>query len=350
VAAGFGIFFLLRIPVAGLPFIGEPFFPAELSLGLRTSSRSPIDRVPVFAAVAAGWRCAGEHLPARRCPPGRHPRRRASGGWCRCWPAWPSSPSGPSRPPSLHPRADPGVRIKLRAHIVGLFIAGPWLTMAAARVMAWRTSRPATLIVRLPPRRRPQGRLPRRQRLVLALSSPRGRGGDHHAERQDLTRWGSGRRSERADDQVSGSNSAAGSGPERVRARCGRGLRARRAADGKAARIPGVQGGTRVRAVPGLTIPRHCSPANSSPPAPVRPAWSRARSSRPSPPLAAAGRGGGGAFPSDGFNGSLFGTDATTITWRPRTSRPRGWTPSAWTHQRGDERRHAGVEQGKDGA
>ena len=52
VAAGFGIFFLLRIPVAGIPFIGQPFFPAELSL-------SPPDvlivaiGVPVAAAVAA---------------------------------------------------------------------------------------------------------------------------------------------------------------------------------------------------------------------------------------------------------------------------------------------------------
>ena len=29
---GFGLFFLLRIPVAGIPFIGQPFFPSELTL------------------------------------------------------------------------------------------------------------------------------------------------------------------------------------------------------------------------------------------------------------------------------------------------------------------------------
>jgi hypothetical protein len=58
VAAGFGIFFLLRTPVAGIPFIGEPFFPAELSLSLRDILAVAIG-VPVFAAVAARLRCAG---------------------------------------------------------------------------------------------------------------------------------------------------------------------------------------------------------------------------------------------------------------------------------------------------
>jgi hypothetical protein len=34
VAAGFGIFFGLRVPVAGIPFVSQPFFPAELTLSL----------------------------------------------------------------------------------------------------------------------------------------------------------------------------------------------------------------------------------------------------------------------------------------------------------------------------
>jgi len=33
-AIGFGLFFLLRIPVAGIPFIGQPFFPGQLTLSL----------------------------------------------------------------------------------------------------------------------------------------------------------------------------------------------------------------------------------------------------------------------------------------------------------------------------
>ena len=57
-AAGFGIFFLLRIPVAGIPFVGEQFFPAELSLSPRDVLEVAIG-VPVFAAVAIGTGFAG---------------------------------------------------------------------------------------------------------------------------------------------------------------------------------------------------------------------------------------------------------------------------------------------------
>ena len=52
VAAGFGIFFLLRTPVAGIPFFGEPFFPGQLSLSLPDILAVAIG-VPVAAAVAA---------------------------------------------------------------------------------------------------------------------------------------------------------------------------------------------------------------------------------------------------------------------------------------------------------
>ena len=51
-AIGFGLFFLLRIPVAGIPFIGQPFFPAELTLSLPDILLVAIG-VPLFAAVAA---------------------------------------------------------------------------------------------------------------------------------------------------------------------------------------------------------------------------------------------------------------------------------------------------------
>ena len=54
-AIGFGIFFLLRVPVAGIPFIGAPFFPAELTLSL-------LD----ILAVAVGVRAR------LRRPPGPH--------------------------------------------------------------------------------------------------------------------------------------------------------------------------------------------------------------------------------------------------------------------------------------
>ena len=52
VIVGFGLFFLLRVPVAGIPFIGQPFFPAELALSLLDILLVAIG-VPVFAAIAA---------------------------------------------------------------------------------------------------------------------------------------------------------------------------------------------------------------------------------------------------------------------------------------------------------
>jgi hypothetical protein len=75
-AAGFGVFFLLRIPVAGIPFIGQPFFPAELSLSPPDILAVAIG-VPVAAAVAA-------LLALRRVrisPPG----------------SWPGGPAAPAR-------------------------------------------------------------------------------------------------------------------------------------------------------------------------------------------------------------------------------------------------------------
>ncbi len=72
VAAGFGIFFLLRIPVAGIPFIGQPFFPAELSLSLPDILAVAIG-VPVAAAVAARLALRRVHISplgvARRATP-----------------------------------------------------------------------------------------------------------------------------------------------------------------------------------------------------------------------------------------------------------------------------------------
>ena len=81
VAAGFGIFFLLRIPVAGIPFIGQPFFPAELTLSLLDILVVAIG-VPVFAAVAARLALRRVHISplgvARRATP--KPPRRLAGG------------------------------------------------------------------------------------------------------------------------------------------------------------------------------------------------------------------------------------------------------------------------------
>jgi hypothetical protein len=61
VAAGFGIFFLLRAPVAGIPFLGEPFFPADTSLSVPDILAVAIG-VPVAAAAGlADTLAAGPH-------------------------------------------------------------------------------------------------------------------------------------------------------------------------------------------------------------------------------------------------------------------------------------------------
>ena len=146
VAAGFGIFFLLRDPVAGIPFFGQPFFPAELSLSLPDVLAVAIG-VPVAAAVAARLALRRVHISplgvARRATP-RPPR------------AWRVMPLlvGLAELGFFAVRGHPlSIAREMQALvsgflliIVGLIIAGPWLTMAAARVMARRTSRPGTLI------------------------------------------------------------------------------------------------------------------------------------------------------------------------------------------------------------
>ena len=146
VAAGFGIFFLLRTPVAGIPFFGEPFFPGELALSLPDILAVAIG-VPVAAAVAARLALRRVHISplgvARRTTP-KPPR------------AWRVLPllAGLAELGFfvVHGSpASPGDEVWALMSgflliIVGLVIAGPWLTMAAARVMARRTSRPGTLI------------------------------------------------------------------------------------------------------------------------------------------------------------------------------------------------------------
>ncbi len=146
VAAGFGLFFLLRMPLAAVPFTGQPFFPAELSL-------SP----PDILAVAIG-------VPAAAAVVARLALRRVNisplGVTRRVTPA----PPGAWRVlPLLAGLAELGFFVvhgrpatvpgQIQAFVpgfllimIGLVTAGPWLTMAGARIMARRTSRPGALI------------------------------------------------------------------------------------------------------------------------------------------------------------------------------------------------------------
>ncbi len=169
VAAGFGLFFVLRIPLAAIPFTGEPFFPRDLSLSLRDILVVAIG-VPVAAAVAA-------RLALRRVqisPLGV--TRRVTPKPPRAWRIL----------PLLAGLAELGFFVvhgrpltaaaQTKAYVpgfllimIGLVIAGPWLTMIGARIMARRTNRPSTLIAARRLGDDPRGAFRAVSGLVLAL-------------------------------------------------------------------------------------------------------------------------------------------------------------------------------------
>ncbi len=145
-AIGFGLFFLLRIPVAGIPFIGQPFFPAELTLSLPDILLVALG-VPLFAALAA--RLALRRVNISPLGVARRARPKPPGAW-RVIPLLAGLAELGFWAIHGHPASIPG-QIQAFASsffviLVGLFIAGPWLTMAAAAAMARWTSRPATLL------------------------------------------------------------------------------------------------------------------------------------------------------------------------------------------------------------
>jgi hypothetical protein len=145
-AAGFGAFFLLRIPLASVPFTGVPFFPSDLSLKLPDVLLVALG-VPVAAAIAA-------RLALRRVnisPLGV--TRRVTPKAPRVWRVLPLLAGVAElgffvlhgRPPTTPGQIQaflPGFLLIM----IGLIVAGPWLTMAGARLMARWTSRPGSLI------------------------------------------------------------------------------------------------------------------------------------------------------------------------------------------------------------
>ena len=244
VAVGFGIFFLLRAPVAGIPFLGEPFFPADMALSLPDILVVAIG-VPVAAAVAARLALRRVHISplgvARRTTP-RPPR-----AW-RVLPllaglaelgffvvhGTPASPRGELW----------GLLPGFLLIIAGLVIAGPWLTMAAARVMARRTSRPGALIAARRLADDPRAGFRAVSGLVLALFvTTVAVVTITTQDAKDFTRFASPAAAAVVTDQV------AASGVFHVRARARRGRRgtgrARRAARGTAARDSRRPGGGR---------------------------------------------------------------------------------------------------------
>ncbi|GAB3667779.1 hypothetical protein GCM10027589_33920 [Actinocorallia lasiicapitis] len=142
---GFGLFVVVRPVLAGLDLSGTRFFTSDLSLGLVDVLVVAVG-VPVGAAVAALVALRRVRISplgvARRVRPGR-PR------------AWRLVPLvvGLGELAFFVGRVPEGTGGQLLAFgsgaltvLAGLVVAGPWLTMAAARLVARRTGRPAVLI------------------------------------------------------------------------------------------------------------------------------------------------------------------------------------------------------------
>ena len=317
VAAGFGIFFLLRTPVAGIPFFGEPFFPGQLSLS-PTDILAVAIGVPVAAAVAARLALRRVHISplgvARRVTP-KPPR------------AWRTLPllAGLAelgffavRGGQLSVGAETQVLVSgFLLIIVGLIIAGPWLTMAMARVMARRTSRPGALIAARRLADDPRAAFRAVSGLVLALFiTTVAVVAITTQDTKDLTRFGSAAEANVLTDQLADQSSgiaSVGPGPAAPAAPLAAQLRG----------IPGVQGVVVVRAVPKLNIPGTFSGFGTSqfgPPSPVPAGVVSCAQLATVPALGRCPAGAtAAAFPAGGFGfgeyNSLFGTDPTGITW-----------------------------------
>jgi hypothetical protein len=145
-AIGFGFFLVLRVPLAAIPFTGQPFFPAELSLSLPDILVVAVG-VPAAAAVVA-------RLALRRVnisPLGV--TRRVTPAPPRAWRVLPLLAGLADLAFfAVHgePASNSGQIMAFTSGfaliMIGLIIAGPWMTMAGARVLARRASRPGPLI------------------------------------------------------------------------------------------------------------------------------------------------------------------------------------------------------------
>ena len=328
-ALGFGIFFLLRTPVAGIPFVGQPFFPAELTLSL-TDVLVVALGVPVASAAAARLALHRVHISplgvARRQTP-KPPRP---------WRVLPLLAGfadlgffivhGKPASPSAQVLAFvPGYLLI----IAGLVIAGPWLTMAAARIMARRTSRPSTLIAARRLADDPRAAFRAVSGLVLALLiTTAAVVAIATQDTKDLTQWGSPAAANVLTNQLADQNSGnsyhvlinghyyssrattTGAGPAASVAPLTAQLRA----------VPGVQGMMVVRAVPRLTIPATFHDLGTSPFGPPTPVPAGAVSCAQLATVPALGRCPAGAtaaaFPEGGFGGPLSsGSDLSGYTW-----------------------------------
>ncbi|GAB3812685.1 FtsX-like permease family protein [Micromonospora zhanjiangensis] len=144
-AAGFGVFLALRPGLAAIPFTGERFFGTDLSLTaadlLLVAVGIPLGAV--VASVLALRRVRISPLGVSRRVTPRPPR------------AWRLIPlvAGLAELAYFIGRRPQSTDGQITAYIsgfvltlIGLVLAGPWLTMTGARLLAGRAGRPAALI------------------------------------------------------------------------------------------------------------------------------------------------------------------------------------------------------------
>jgi hypothetical protein len=151
VAAGFGLLFAVRPALAKIPFTGERFFSADLSLTLLDVLIAAVG-IPVAAGVAA--RVALRRVTISPLGVTRRVTPRAPSAW-RVVPlaagaaelAYFAYVKNIGAASHTSPTTEAVVFLAgVLLMMAGLVVAGPWLTMLAARLVARRAERPATLI------------------------------------------------------------------------------------------------------------------------------------------------------------------------------------------------------------
>lgn len=144
-AVGFALYFAFRVQLARIPFTGMPFHPEDVTLGPLVAAAVAVG-VPVGAAVAARAALRRVRISplgvVRRVTP-KPPR------WFRLIPLL----LGVAELAFFIGRVPEDSTAQVAVFLpglllimVGLVVAGPWLTMAGARLLARRAQRPATLI------------------------------------------------------------------------------------------------------------------------------------------------------------------------------------------------------------
>jgi FtsX-like permease family len=169
-AVGFGVFFACHNALAAIAFTGARFFPADLSLG-------PVDilavalGVPLAAAVAA--RVALRRVQVSPLGVSRRVTPRPPRAYRLIPLALGIAELAYFIPPGRRPPTSAGqIQAFLPGFLVimvGLVIAGPWLTMAGSRLMAKRARRVASLIAARRLADNPQAGFRAVSGLVLAL-------------------------------------------------------------------------------------------------------------------------------------------------------------------------------------